>query len=393
MLAETDSFYSDLPAFSDFSTVGDMSLYAPAPDNWVVLAADIVRSRDAIANGRYKDVNLIGAAVISAVLNRIGRDRVPFVFGGDGATLLVSSNAAGDARQALAGVQKLAREETGLTLRIAAIPLAHIRGEGGDVRLRKYELSPGNHLAMAVGGGLELADRILKNEELCRPFRIEDPDAPRPDLEGLSCRWEPLPSERGRILSLILKPVEPGGGELQAIRQDIRRIVGFDPFGDAEGSTHVTLGRLRFRFPPRGLGLEIRMLAKAGQRLSYGARAVAECLAFIAGSTTGLRIGPFRPKRYLQEICRNTDHRKLDDSLRLVLDIAPSQLEELKRYLEEAFHAGRLLYGLHESGSALMTCFMSDMEASQHVHFIDGADGGLSVAASDFKKRQATAVS
>ncbi|WP_289032672.1 DUF3095 domain-containing protein [uncultured Roseibium sp.] len=385
----SDQFYLRLEPFTDFATVGDVERYESVPADWVILAADIVRSRDAIEAGRYKEVNLIGAAVISAVLNQVGRENVPFVFGGDGAMLLVPPSAADAGNIALAGVQRLAAEETGLSLRTAAIPLTEIRSNGADVRLRKYELSPGNYLAMVIGGGLELADRILKDEDRCKPFLIDPAIAVEPDLEGLSCRWEPLPSERGKVLSLILRPSEGGGESLRSIAADIEHIVGFDPLGETDSASHVTRDRLRFRFPPRGLGLEIRMLSRTGNRFAYGAKAVFQSLATIWGFVTGLSVGPFRPARYLQEICRHTDHRKLDDSLRLVLDVSTEQLTALTDYLDEAFHARRLNYGMHVSDSALMTCFMTDIGASQHVHFIDGANGGLSVAASDFKQRKA----
>ena len=61
-----NEFYSELPSFSDFSTVGDLADYRPVPDDWYVLAADIVRSSDAVAQGRYKEVNMVGAAAIAA---------------------------------------------------------------------------------------------------------------------------------------------------------------------------------------------------------------------------------------------------------------------------------------------------------------------------------------
>ncbi|WP_417685244.1 DUF3095 domain-containing protein [Roseibium sp.] len=390
MTISSDAFYRDLAAFSDFAEVGTLRDYKPLPEDWVVLCADIVRSRDAIAAGRYKDVNFVGAAVISAVLNVVGKDDVPFVFGGDGAMLMVPASAVAAGRQALSGLQQIAADETGLQLRGAAIPVARLRSAGKDVLVRKYELSRGNYLAMVIGGGLELADQILKDETLCRPFVIEAAAVPRPDLSGLSCRWEPLPSERGRVVALIMQPQPPGAEGLARVGQQIQKIVGFDPFGsEADAAQHVTRSRLRFRFPPRNLSLETRLVAKAGNRLRFGLRTLLESLAVIVAATTGIRIGPLEPKRYFAELCRNTDHRKLDDSLRMVLDVSEQQLEALKAYLESSYRSGELVFGLHESDSALMTCFVSDISDSRHLHFIDGANGGFALAAQDFKDRQA----
>lgn len=387
-----DFFYRDLPAFDDFNGIGDIESYVPVPEDWVVLASDIVRSRDAIAAGRYKDVNMIAAAVISAVLNRVGREKVPFVFGGDGAFLMIPSADADAGREALAGVARLAMEESGLELRIASIPVSHLRTEGTDILLRKYRLGPGTYLAMAIGDGLELADRILKDPDEVVPFAVQVPAPPKPNLDGLSCRWEPLPSERGRIASLIVKPAKTQAGltALAEIQQGIRDIVGRDPFGETEEANHVTISRLRFKFPPPGLGLEAAYAGARGSRLVQWFKGAVQSLAFVISYKTGWTIGPLNRDRYLKEISRQTDHRKLDDSLRLVLDVTVEQLDGLKSYLETAFRKGRLVFGLHEADSALMTCFVSDLGASRHVHFIDGADGGLSMAATDFKRRLAT---
>ncbi|GAB2185490.1 DUF3095 domain-containing protein [Roseibium sp. LAB1] len=381
-----DDFYSELPSFSDFSTVALLDEYRPVPDDWYVLAADIVRSGDAVAAGRYKEVNMVGAAVIAAVLNRIGSDRVPFVFGGDGAMLVVPEHDVEAARDALAGVVGLARQVMELELRAAAIPVAHIRALGGDIRLRKYRLSPGNHLAMILGDGLAIADRILKDPEKARPFAVSSPDAALPPLDGLSCRWEPLPSRNGHIVSLIVKPT--GRTPMQDILRGLADKLGYDPLRDDSKTRLADKSRLRFRFPPTGTRYEVR-LGSPGKHLRGWAKALLESVVFVISYHTGWRVGPFDPKRYFPELGLNTDHRKVGDSLQLVLDLSPEQFEDVEDYLKSGYAAGDLVYGLHVSASALMTCFVEDIGKSRHIHFVDGADGGFSLAAAEFKKRQA----
>jgi hypothetical protein len=381
-----NEFYSELPSFSDFSTVGDLADYRPVPDDWYVLATDIVRSSDAVAQGRYKEVNMVGAATIAAVLNRIGSDRVPFVFGGDGAMLLVPKHDVKAACEALAGVVVLARQVMELELRAAAIPVSHLRGLGGDVRVRKYRLSPGNHLAMILGDGLAIADHILKDQEKSRQFAVSIPDAALPPLDGLSCRWEPLPSQHGHIVSLIVKPV--GRIPMQEILKGLADKLGYDPSTDDSRTRLADKTRLRFRFPPTGTGHEVR-LGSPGRHFRGWAKAMLESVVFMISHHTGWRIGPFDPKRYFPELGLNTDHRKVGDSLQLVLDLTPEQLGNVEDYLKAGYEAGDLVYGLHVSASALMTCFVEDISNSRHIHFVDGADGGFSFAAAEFKKRQA----
>ena len=82
-------FYSDLPDFDEFFEVANPARYQPLPGDWQVVIADIRGSTQAIEEGRYKDVNMIGAACITSVLNVTEPHQVPYVFGGDGATLAV----------------------------------------------------------------------------------------------------------------------------------------------------------------------------------------------------------------------------------------------------------------------------------------------------------------
>lgn len=377
-------FYKDLPSFSDFSALDSQDDFRAVPQDWVVLTADVVQSRQAISEGRYKEVNMVGAAVVAAVLNRLGRDRVPFVFGGDGAILIVPGADAADGGAALAGVVSLARETMNLELRAAAIPIAVIRAQKGDIRIRKYSLSPGNHLAMMIGDGLLIADRILKDPAAVAPYEINATGAALPSLDGLSCRWEPLSAQNGHILSLIIKPV--GNTALKDITEGLADCLGYSPLQDGESVQMATRSRLRFTFPPSTLALEARFTS-ARHKIRSWLKAFMECVVFYYSYKTGNRFGPFDPKTYFPELASNTDHRKLGDSLQLVLDVSADQLTRIRAMLAQGVEQGRLVYGLHVSDTALMTCFVQDIGKSQHIHFVDGADGGLSVAATDFNRR------
>ncbi len=66
-------FFATVPVFTEFEGVADAGNYRPLPDGWILALADIVGSTQAIEGGRYKDVNMAGASVISAVLNAVGK--------------------------------------------------------------------------------------------------------------------------------------------------------------------------------------------------------------------------------------------------------------------------------------------------------------------------------
>ncbi|MGB7075804.1 MAG: DUF3095 family protein, partial [Xanthobacteraceae bacterium] len=87
---DSESFYAAVPARRGFRSLMDPGHYTPLPIDWLVGIADVVASTKAIAEKRYKAVNMAGAAVIAAVTNALGGREFPFVFGGDGASFAVS---------------------------------------------------------------------------------------------------------------------------------------------------------------------------------------------------------------------------------------------------------------------------------------------------------------
>ena len=149
-------FYANLPVFRDFTAVMDPGLFRPLPGDWVVGTADVVQSTKAIAENRYKAVNMAGAAVIVAVTNALGEREFPFVFGGDGASFAVPAETADAARKALAETATWVKEDLDLTLRIGMVPIAEIRSHGLDVRVARYAPSENISIAMFSGGGIAI---------------------------------------------------------------------------------------------------------------------------------------------------------------------------------------------------------------------------------------------
>ena len=80
-----------------------------------------------------------------------------------------------------------------------------------------------------------------------------------------------------------------------------------------------------------------------------------------------------------------TDVRKFAGSRRMVLDVSPAAADAIEAMLMEEKAAGRIFYGAHRADAGLMTCLVFDLAAADHVHFIDGADGGFCLAARALK--------
>src|SRR5258706_15850668 len=153
----SDRFYGSIPVFRGFGKLMDPALYSPLPDDWTIGVADIVESTKAIAQARYKAVNMAGAAVIAAFTNALEGREFPFVFGGDGASFAVSPDDFERARDALAATAIWVEESLNLVLRVALIPVAAIRAHAFDVRVARFGPSPNLSYAMFTAGGLGLA--------------------------------------------------------------------------------------------------------------------------------------------------------------------------------------------------------------------------------------------
>jgi hypothetical protein len=378
--AQSDDFYASLPIFRDFTHVMDPALFRPLPAGWMIGTADVVQSTRAIAENRYKAVNMAGAAVIVAVTNALGDRDFPFVFGGDGASFAVSAADAAAARRALAETATWVKEDLELSLRIAMVPIEKIRAQGLDVRVARYAPSENISIAMFSGGGIAWADTAMKRGEL----GVEPaPPGAHPDLSGLSCRYEEIPSSRGVVLSLVVAPA-PGAtaAAFRSAIEHIATIVERTP----EASRPVPGQKLRLTWPPQGFELEARASRKPGEAL-WVRRIKVLAWTFFAFLVMrfGINVGRFIPAKYTRELIDNSDFRKFDDSLRMVLDCTIELADEIAGHLADCASRGILRYGTHRQHAAMMTCFTPSPTKSNHVHFIDGAMGGYAVAASALK--------
>jgi hypothetical protein len=374
----SDRFYGGIKVFRGFSSLMDPALYSPLPDDWIVGIADVVESTKAIAEARYKAVNMAGASVIAAVTNALEGREFPFVFGGDGASFAVAPGDLDAARAALAATAIWVEESLNLVLRVALVPVKAVRAQGLDVRVARFGPSANLSYAMFSGGGLGWAEAAMKRGE----FAVEKaPPGTQPDLSGLSCRFEEIPHARGLILSVLVVPAQ--GADPRAFRKVIEDVVALAERTPDAGRPVPAQGP-PLKWPPAGRDYEARA-ARGGSLLKRRGFVLAFSLWAYLIMRFGITVGDFVPKRYLQQVVENSDFRKYDDGLRMILDCTPELADALARRLAEAAANGVVRYGLHRQDAAMMTCFTPSVMRADHVHFIDGARGGYASAATALK--------
>ena len=367
------NWIDSVPVLEHFTQATDARRYVPVPSEWWIGISDVVDSTAAIAAGRYKAVNLAGAATLSAVSNALDGNLPLFAFSGDGASFVIPPHHADRSRAAMARVATWADRELDLALRVGMVQVRRVREAGFDVCVAFWPASPHVRYAMFRGGGLAWSEAQLKSGAISVP-RADDDTAP--DLSGLSCQWGPLRTHRGAIVSLIARPTGQSSDGFDAAMQDILAIL------DDQAASHpVPHDGPPVRWPGRAVGLQA--LVTDGKVPLWRRKIRAFAMASLAWILfkTGLRLGRFSPGRYRRELAENTDFRKFDDGLLMTIDCTNETVAALRRILEDAGKAGVLRYGMHLQEQALITCIVPSLLATDHLHFIDGADGGYTAAA------------
>lgn len=385
-MAGSGNFFERLTPLRVHEDSFEPRFYAPAPDDWLLAVTDVESSTRAVEQGRYQLVNMSGAAGIAAVKNACGGQELPFLFGGDGAVVLIPPDCIAAARAALAATCSFTWESYGMTLRAGAMTVGDIRRHGCDVRVARYEPSPGNSFGLFLGGGAQLVERAIKGREPAIPVaRVEIPadmTGAQPNLSGLSCRWSPLKSQRGKMVAVIVT----GAADPRAIYERIVKIA--DPEG--RGLNPVQPANLAAKWPPRTLMLEARARRGKGPLAVSVVSVLLETLLAWIVIKRNRPVGGFDPARYKAEMAQNTDFSKYDDTLAMVIDCPEDRIALIRAFLDAPCERGELSYGIHLSDTALMTCLVESATEQRHVHFIDGGEGGYTQAAKELKRRVAS---
>jgi len=325
------------------------------------------------------------------MLNASEGVEIPFIFEGDGAMLCVPPQLLQAARDALLQSQRVARGSFGLDLRIATLPLGQVCAAGHQVLVTRYKVSDHYIQAVFAGGGMAWADRYMKDPATAPLCAVDSTNAQaRGDFEGLECRWQDIPSRHGETVSIIVKALSADPQEAARVYGDVTARVR-EIYGQDEACHPVWPPNLSFSL--NGMRLANEAGVRAADRGPMGqwlylmkTRAMVVLGWFLM--RFGLHTGKTDWGRYKQVLARNSDVRKVNDCFRQILAGNRQQREALTAWLEEEYAKREVVFGTHVTDRAQMTCLVFDY-SGRHLHFIDGADGGLFMAAKALKERVA----
>lgn len=368
------NFYERITPFQNFNEITKDSHYHSVPGDWSVVLTDVRGSTKAIAEGRYKEINTVGAASIVLARKGMGGCDFPFVFGGDGATLLIPPSHLDRVLNEMSALKVLAQKNYGLTLRVGCVSVSELVTSGKKVEVAKYELVAGRCVAILRGNGISLAETKIKDPS--GKYEVVREVTHEADLSGLSCRWNPIPSRRGRILSLLVMGRKPG-----AYENFLKKLEQIFPEG-MESLNPANIDLMTYKTFRQVLSDQTKT------HQSYFSKSFLFALIGVVVSIILFKLKLVNPpfiQHYTQAMRTHSDFRKFDDMLRMVIDCSRAQIAEIKKYLESAYQSGEVFYGLLETDSSLMTCYVDGLEDGQHIHFIDAENGGYAAAAVQLK--------
>jgi len=378
-------FYRNLEPVDDFHKIARGNLYVPVPESWVIAMTDVVSSTKAVAAGRYRDVNRAGGIAIMALSNLFGDLDLPFVFGGDGVTFLLPADFCPSAKDVLADTRDMVKEVFNLDLRVAFIPVKDLKEKGFRLDVAKFHMSRLYNQAMFFGNGMEEAEKLAKDPGSPYLLPLDHPIVERANFSGFNCRWKDIKSHRGETLSLIIKPLRDGVTE--NFLAQMQNIVGDEAALHPLSEAKMIMG---------GAGeIKIEARVTSGKGIGFLLHFLKTTLMLAAGNflirrnmRRRVEINSYDLVDLRKNMMGATDYRKYDGALKMVIACTTEERSALQNFLDREEKQGALLYGMHISDRALLTCLINE-GTTREVHFVDAADGGYALAAKMLKEKTA----
>ena len=376
------------------NVLADDALFRDVPEDWQVIVVDVEGSTQAVKNGLHHQVNLAATGSIVAVLNAVKAYdeaiKVPYFFGGDGATFLVPGGLLGgdgsdpdapDLLEVLDRYRQHVLRQMYLTLRVGALSVAEVYDTGRAIRITKFAPNDALTIPLVLGAGLKYAERTIKGIFIDETVREDEAEVP--DLTGMECRWQEIapPEDEDQVVCLVID-CEREGEQARVYADAAAKID--EVLGDYAARQPITVDKLKLNLTIEKIKREMR--ARTGNfDIGY---LLKNWLITVAGKFyfTYFKEG----REYVEKVSQLSYTLMLDGTFNCVLSGTPAEIATLREYLDLCELRGELVYGIHATHASVMSCYVEDRKA-KHIHFVDGTEGGFTTAAKMFKAKLAVA--
>ncbi len=382
MVEDSDvRFYEKLPIFSH--QIADVfeqeEFFADVPSDWQIIITDIKDSTQAVDQGNHQLVNLLATGSIIAVINIAQRNsfEIPFFFGGDGATILVPNEIKAATLQALKEHRDNTKASFELDLRVGIVPVHEIYQQGHQIKIARTSITDFLTIPIVLGEGLNAAEVMVKKSNY--QLKQEEGGASMLDLTGMECRWDSIkpPKVPGEVMALLVDAVDLSRqGEIFArVLRSIEEI-----YGPIKSRNPISRQGLRIKASYQTIKTELQ--TKLGK---YDLRKILKFWLFTwigklyYGKTKG-------SSTYLDNLVLLSDTLTIDGRINTVFSGSKAQRTALVKTLEALEEKGEILFGYYASPESVMSCYVRN-RTDQHIHFVDGSEGGYTQASKMLKRK------
>lgn len=383
MSTSNRDFYSDLLVhkLSVRKLVAKKSLFNEVPQNWHILVSDIRDSTSAIQDGHHHEVNLVATGSVIAVLNQAFKSgiRVPFFFGGDGSILIIPEDLLDKSLTVLSKHRINSFNNFGLDLRIGNVSVSEVYNQNLELKIARTQITNLLNIPLVLGKGLQYAEKKIKENEDKQEHNLDSVEL---DLTGMECKWDKIEPPRNdhEVISLIIDGCESEDPNLvySKVLKKIDKI-----YGNPIQRKPITAAKLKLKASLRQIRAEMR--AKLGK---------SDPTYLIKNWLMG-RFGKIYLKKtiagrnYVQKLVELTDNLTIDGRINTVMAGTSSQRESLLEYLDKLEKTSKIRYGYHVSHQSILSCYVWDVQTDDHIHFVDGGNGGYTRAARNLKAKLA----
>jgi hypothetical protein len=375
-----DHFYANLPVnkIPLYQLLVDNQLFKEVPIDWCVIITDIKNSTSAVNSGLHENVNLIATGSIVTVLNIAFKANisVPFFFGGDGATFIVPPRIVDDVMKSLLKYRDNTLQNFNLDLRAGIVAVDEIYKKGHTLKISRFSSSETFSIPIILGDGLAYAEQIIKGEDYLLSGHNTASD--EIDLSGMQCRWDkiepPENSEEVVTLIVIAQNCEKQAGVFSKVIHHLDQV-----YGSAEKRQPISVSKLIFRTSFNSLGQEMKH--------RFGKIKIFELIkSWLINIYGYIYFRTQSGKKYLKQLVEMSDTLVIDGRINTVITGTEKQRLTLQNELNKLEKGDEILYALYVSGESIMSCYVRDLE-DDHIHFVDGAEGGYTQAAGILKQK------
>jgi hypothetical protein len=304
---------------------------------------------------------------------------IPFFFGGDGATLLVPEKLLDETLQALEEHSRNTINNYAMTLRVGSLQVANVVEQGHSIELAKLFRNQAFSIPIVVGDGLVFAEKLIKdrNENLIPKVIEEESNL---DLTGMECRWDRIgpPLESGEVVCLLVNVLNQqySARVLKSVIDHIDAVYGPRPLRNP-------ISKERLRLDSSAAAIAKETTVKLGRydwryAIEHWLRTALIGPAFMRYTADG--------QGYVASVPELSDTLTIDGRINTVIAGTGEQRRKLIAELDRLEEGGAIAYGLYATSASIMSCYVRNRE-DQHIHFIDGADGGYTQAATLLKRK------